>query len=606
MQPDGIIIREARKQFQDLIPTEGQTRQRYVFVQECKLLFQYTWQQQDRHDLLIHTPVSVLSDLAHHAAYSAGRLFIASVLNEKQGAGTETIEVSPTAAAIESIVVLKVFKCEDWLDRVSHALHEILMGVFVVNPLRSQLPTFVATRGWSHTRLLRPVTTTRRDCQDACRKIQSTSPHSWMILIEPVLPSLTLQHWLLSGRATPLHVSNMYLHILGSLKTAHDQFGFIHQDSNLANILVQTIEQFHQNSNLAACTRVSRLFNEWVVDYGDSLVFPLIQFIPRIIDYGLSSATVKDIDVSYVYVLHEEMETCHFLGDVSKLIGFPLWNLRASEDPNSRLSDLTTHTNWNPTLHTSCVKSFCIKLGLDLINYLKHRWNYIHYYNSKEEPCEQKTALGLILESFSPSFSSYCDYILCQWIYRIVYPLPPFDLTSFKSLNRSSITIPPSSIERRSLNTPLFALDNIDFWSDLLYAMALFEYVCSDVRLESERKILPSSTASYIPRDFNPMKLVNFYYLPNLTILADMEEIYIKARMDAQALISLPRLAGYVRFIAEKNLFNAFREQIFDIVSVNDYFNIVERNITMLRAILPTYQVLFKNVILPSSLFQFP
>src|SRR5947209_5719624 len=98
MQADVETIREAKKQFDELIPTQAQQRQKATFLQECKLLFQYPWASGSSNPhLFIHQPIHLLADLADHATYSAGRLFIGAT--------------SPKLGdPVDAVAVVKVFK----------------------------------------------------------------------------------------------------------------------------------------------------------------------------------------------------------------------------------------------------------------------------------------------------------------------------------------------------------------------------------------------------------------------------------------------------------------------------------------------------------------
>src|SRR5581483_2423592 len=220
------------KELDRMPPTQGRIRQKELFDIESKLM--QTCAKQ-------FPFVYMLSNLPEGAEYNFGQTYL----------GTTDVH-------LDQIVVVKVFKSPNYVDRVVHCVHELIVGVVVVNALREYFPTFVRTEGFAILKNLIPAKYSedtsslqrikqQKDNEEASKVVIDQKSKEVanvpVILLEPVLPSVSLKDWLLSGHLQPAELGNCFMHLICSLGVANREFEFIHQDFNLGNVLVQPVSK---------------------------------------------------------------------------------------------------------------------------------------------------------------------------------------------------------------------------------------------------------------------------------------------------------------------------------------------------------------------------
>ena len=454
-----------------------------------------------------------------------------------------------------------MFKSSSQADRICHAIHELIVGLAVVNRLRIELPTFVRTEGftltdWLHCQskcrletvrliddLLGVATATDTDRTVPNQAMSHPTSHTNstpsipVLLLEPALPSMSLRDWFESDNYQADMMAQFYLHLIGSLMLAHGQYGFIHQDLSPSNILLQPLDKL---PGLGECRLVRYIGNRrprsepygpvrpinWIVHYPyDSIVHqrdmivPLTYWVPRIIDYGLSSIEMNGRELSYVSVVHSKSEVTHFFSDISKLIGFPIWyDYEGTERQGQEQS---------PSQRSSHDKSkLIVALARETHARLQHL--YQQYLISQQEQALE-----------SSTFRRYVDYMKAQWLYRLYYPR-----------YHGMVLLPKRQhlAEREGMHP---------FVDDLLYALALFEYCVkwTNQQQQQQQDRIDQDTAPYLPRQINAFRLVNFFYLPNFEMVMQMEEIYLKAQLDPVGQDLIPPLKAWVHHLQRTRLF---------------------------------------------------
>ena len=551
--------------------------------------------------------ITIISELSSGIEFSFGSTYIGSFSGQNQN-----------SEEISSIVVLKLYKQPEMVYRIAHSIHELTIGMCVTNVLAKKCPTFIRTEGVTLTNFLQVNKKCReevrlgielliqsRKLENRLRDIRETNSndsdsgsdimsHKYnklvcdisvpVLVLEPIIPSISLKNWFLSDQFNIIQFAHFYFHIICAIMIGFEEFHFIHQDLSLSNILLQS-----KFKGILDCQYAQFDINErkeiynLCISYPSKLSsnvyrLPVRKLLPRIIDYGLSSAEINQMYWNYLDVIHPSAETCHFLNDISKLIGFPIWCQNNDLD-DKQLHDKTHYGFYS--IQISCRSALSHSMAIHTHQFLTQKVLFSSHPKTDE-------------------FIFYIDALFVPWIYRLVYP---------------NVEILSPINDKYELKFQTYSFIH-PIWKSVLHSLALFEHCIHQCKYWEHRKEFQGNSnrkspsdnshdsfekiAPYIPREFNTLQLVNYFYLPNFQIYIDLEEIFTKAQMDIYALNELPSLKIWVLFVQKTKLFDSLRN-FFNVKFNFQYATRVKEYIEILHELLPHVQIYIEQVLLSKN-----
>ena len=307
-----------------------------------------------------------------------------------------------------------------------------------------------------------------------------------VLLMETIFPHMTLLSWIRSNYYTCEHAQTMFTHLLLTLMVLNEHVGFVHHDLQLRKILLQPFDSFYTKWK----------YHPAIVDgdcikydsmRGGAYIVPIGVSCPRLTNCSLATIRTNDQhhdSFEYLRIIQPMQTFSHWFMDVSQMIGEWMW---------ATCLPALEHTG-TPCIPNRWVTDFAHRIHRHMRLYVTHAPDQQHFF---------------------------MDHIMFQWFY-------PYFITHYRQRTLDALC-----------NT--FNWCNDVLWHEIIGNIVMLHECLIDVSLTTTDK------ATYLPRAFHSLDLVNYFYLPTFEVFFHMEELYLKAQIDHEGLTALPLLHRWVK-----------------------------------------------------------